>query len=109
LIYDKELDVTWLQDANYAATQFANSGGLEGDADGLMGRGAAMAWADDLVFGGATTGGCQAHFTTPALAGCGEGACVAAYSNTSGIVLSASTNAVSSRIKLAACGMHPCG
>ena len=34
LIYDDILDITWLQDANYAATQFAATGGTEGDADG---------------------------------------------------------------------------
>ena len=34
--YDITLDVTWLADANYSATQFVNSGGVIGDADGTM-------------------------------------------------------------------------
>jgi hypothetical protein len=45
LIYDTVLDITWLQDANYAQTS-----GF--DADGLMTWANAVAWADQLVFGG---------------------------------------------------------
>jgi len=45
LIYDDVLDITWLQDANYAQTS-----GF--DADGLMTWADAVAWADTLVFGG---------------------------------------------------------
>lgn len=45
LIYDDVLDITWLQDANYAQTS-----GYDGD--GLMAWGDAVAWADSLVYGG---------------------------------------------------------
>lgn len=45
LIYDTVLDITWLQDANYAKTSSY-------DADGLMNWDAAVAWADQLVYGG---------------------------------------------------------
>ncbi|MDP2823739.1 MAG: hypothetical protein Q8O52_13825, partial [Sulfuritalea sp.] len=34
LIYDDVLNITWLADANYAATQFAATDGAQGDADG---------------------------------------------------------------------------
>lgn len=50
LIYDDELDITWLQDANYAATQYAESGGLYGDADGIMYWDDANAWAEGLSY-----------------------------------------------------------
>jgi hypothetical protein len=39
------LDITWLQDANYAKTSGY-------DADGRMTRGKAIAWADQLTYGG---------------------------------------------------------
>ncbi len=50
LIYDNVLDVTWLQDANYAKTQYDDSSGLEGDADGLMTWAGANTWAADLSY-----------------------------------------------------------
>jgi hypothetical protein len=50
LIYDDVLNITWLQDANYAATQYANSSGTLGDADGRMTWANAVAWADTLVY-----------------------------------------------------------
>lgn len=43
LIYDDVLDVTWLQDANYAKTSGY-------DADGYMSWGQAASWASDLSF-----------------------------------------------------------
>jgi len=49
LIYDTELDVTWLQDANYAKT----SGH---DADGRMNWSAANAWAAGLSYDGGKYG-----------------------------------------------------
>ena len=52
LIYDDDLDITWMADANYAATQYTNSNGLEGDLDGRMAWSVANTWAADLVFGG---------------------------------------------------------
>jgi len=45
MIYDEDLDITWLADANYAKTN-------GDDADGLMPWDSAVAWADQLVFGG---------------------------------------------------------
>ncbi|MDH5573478.1 MAG: VPLPA-CTERM sorting domain-containing protein [Gammaproteobacteria bacterium] len=45
MIYDSDLDITWLQDANYAQTSGY-------DADGLMNWTDAMAWADTLSYSG---------------------------------------------------------
>ena len=45
LIYDDVLDITWLQDANYAQTSGY-------DPDGIMNWDDAVAWADQLVYGG---------------------------------------------------------
>ena len=45
LLYDDVLNVTWLQDANYAKTSGY-------DADGLMSWSAANSWAANLVYGG---------------------------------------------------------
>ena len=45
LIYDDILDVTWLQDANYAQTSGY-------DSDGLMDWNTAMSWAAGLSYGG---------------------------------------------------------
>ncbi|MBL8413666.1 MAG: DUF1566 domain-containing protein [Propionivibrio sp.] len=52
LIYDVVLNITWLRDANYAATQYAATGGTQGDADGLMNWNAANAWAAGLSYAG---------------------------------------------------------
>lgn len=45
LVYDDALDITWLQDANYAKTSGY-------DADGLMSWDDAVIWADQLEYGG---------------------------------------------------------
>ncbi len=45
LIYDSEWRITWLQDANYAVTSGY-------DADGRMSYENALAWADNLEYGG---------------------------------------------------------
>jgi hypothetical protein len=45
LIYDTDLNITWLQDANYARTSGY-------DADGRMSWANAKAWAENLVYGG---------------------------------------------------------
>lgn len=45
MIYDDVLDITWLQDANYAKTSGY-------DSDGIMTWEEANAWADQLVYGG---------------------------------------------------------
>lgn len=52
--YDDEANLTWLADANYAATQYANSGGTEGAAYGVMNWQAANDWAAGLTVGGVT-------------------------------------------------------
>lgn len=45
MIYDQDLNITWLADANYAMTSGY-------DADGRMTWSEAMTWADTLVYGG---------------------------------------------------------
>ena len=45
LIYDDVLDITWMQDANYAQTSGY-------DSDGLMSWADANTWADQLSYGG---------------------------------------------------------
>ncbi len=45
LIYDDDLNITWLQDANYAMTSGY-------DANGSMSWADAVTWADTLVYGG---------------------------------------------------------
>lgn len=45
MIYSTDLNVTWLQDANYARTSGY-------DADGMMNWNDATAWASNLVYGG---------------------------------------------------------
>lgn len=51
LIYDTDLDITWLADANYAYTSGYDQ---EGATDGLMTYAYATAWADQLTYGGFT-------------------------------------------------------
>ena len=45
MVYDDVLDITWLQDANYAKTSGY-------DANGLMTWDESITWADSLVYGG---------------------------------------------------------
>ena len=45
MIYDDVLDITWLQDANYAKTSGY-------DADGNMNKSDAIAWVEQLTYGG---------------------------------------------------------
>ncbi|MGZ8218628.1 Lcl domain-containing protein [Methylomagnum sp.] len=45
MVYDSDLNITWLADANYALTSGY-------DADGVMNWDAAVAWSDQLVYGG---------------------------------------------------------
>ena len=60
LIYDDFLDITWMQDANYAHTSgyaaanaFSSPFGASSiQADGRMGWDAAITWADQLSYGG---------------------------------------------------------
>lgn len=50
LIYDNDLNITWLADANYAATQYANTGGAQGDSDGNMSWANANTWVSNLSY-----------------------------------------------------------
>ncbi len=52
--YDDQLNITWLADANYAKTQYDQSGGVAGDADGYMRWSTAHAWAASLGYYGIT-------------------------------------------------------
>jgi hypothetical protein len=54
LVYDTVLDITWLADMNHARTQYDNSGGALGTADGQMEWLQANIWAHELVYGGYT-------------------------------------------------------
>jgi hypothetical protein len=54
LVYDTVLDITWLADMNHAQTQYDNSGGALGTADGQMEWLQANIWAHELVYGGYT-------------------------------------------------------
>lgn len=47
MVYDSDLDITWLQDANYAMSSHY-------DSDGRMSWDAAMTWASTLDLGGVT-------------------------------------------------------
>lgn len=50
--YDDVANLTWLSDANYASTQYINSGGDEGAANGRMNWLTANDWATSLTVGG---------------------------------------------------------
>lgn len=52
MIYDTDQDITWLADANYAATQYKQSCGKLGAADGKMEWAKASQWVKDLTYGG---------------------------------------------------------
>lgn len=52
IYYDDVLNVSWLQDANYARSQYVSSAGAFGDADGKMNWNEATTWANSLNFAG---------------------------------------------------------
>jgi hypothetical protein len=52
MVYDSDLNITWLADANYAATVYEKSYGQIGTIDGKMEWAEAMQFAEDLEFGG---------------------------------------------------------
>lgn len=52
MVYDSDQNLTWLLDANYAATQYAATNGAQGDADGMMTWSQATAWVEGLEYGG---------------------------------------------------------
>ncbi|AUB82070.1 DUF1566 domain-containing protein [Candidatus Thiodictyon syntrophicum] len=53
LVYDSDQNLTWLADANYAATQYSAGGGSAGADGGLFDWADAKAWAEALIFAGA--------------------------------------------------------
>lgn len=63
--YDTNLKITWLADANYAATQYANSGGTEGDSDGRLTWAGANTWATTLNPYGSGISGWRLPDTNP--------------------------------------------
>jgi len=69
LIYDDQLNVTWLQDANYAKTSGY-------DADGLMNWTDANAWAAGLSYGG------YSDWRLPTMVDTGTSGCNFAFSGT---------------------------
>ncbi len=52
MIYDDILEITWLQDANFAATQYTLTGGLEGSINGALRWASAKEWVQSLDYGG---------------------------------------------------------
>ena len=52
MIYDSDQNITWLADANYAATQYEESCGAIGTKDGRMEWVKAKDWAAGLNYGG---------------------------------------------------------
>ena len=54
LIYDTALNITWLQDANFAKSSAYS-------VDGLMTWADAMSWVSNLNYGEAMTGDCRPH------------------------------------------------
>lgn len=69
LIYDDVLNITWLQDANYAKTSGY-------DINGLMNWTAATIWASDLVYGG------YSDWRLPTIVDTGDLGCNFAYTGT---------------------------
>jgi len=100
MIYDSALNITWLQDANYAYTSgYAaanaaggqNSGPTNIQANGLMGWDAANTWADQLEFGGydgwrLPSANLIGNGNTPQCRGviAFDGSCDFSYNNTTG-------------------------
>jgi hypothetical protein len=66
LLYDTVLNVTWLQDANYAKTSGS-------DADGLMNWTVAKNWADNLVFHDSVRNVDYSDWRLPAVKSVGSG------------------------------------
>lgn len=69
MIYDSYLNITWLQDANYAKTSGY-------DADGIMNWSAATTWAANLVYGG------YSDWRLPFVTDTGTAGCDFAFSGT---------------------------
>ena len=93
LIYDDVLDITWLQDANYAYTSGYAATNANGEyytstniqADGRMGWDAAKTWADQLSYGGYDDWRLpSANLMNPTSPCWGDGSCDGGYNNTTG-------------------------
>ena len=52
MVYDSDLNITWLADANYAATQYEQSCGDLGIKDGKMDFSEATRWVKNLLYAG---------------------------------------------------------
>jgi len=74
--YDDVADLTWLADASYSTTQFANSGGTEGNANARTNWATANAWATGLNIAGVT------GWRLPANVDIGNDGCNNSYSGT---------------------------
>jgi hypothetical protein len=75
LIYDDVLNLTWLQDANYAKTRGY-------DADGLMNWSTATTWADTLVYHDSVRNVDYSDWRLPTMIDTGTSGCNFAYSGT---------------------------
>ncbi len=75
LIYDTDLNVTWLQDANYAQTSGY-------DADGLMSWSVATTWAANLTYFDALRNVTYTDWRLPTTTDTGTSGCDFAYSGT---------------------------
>ncbi len=75
LIYDDVLNVTWLQDANYAKTSGY-------DSDGLMNWAAANTWADGLVYHDSVRNVDYSDWRLPTMIDTGAPGCNETYSGT---------------------------
>ena len=58
MIYDTVQDLTWLQDTRFART-------TGDDADGLLSKSEAIAWAENLAFGGYSDWRLPVYLSTP--------------------------------------------
>ncbi|MDB4431206.1 DUF1566 domain-containing protein [Pseudomonadales bacterium] len=95
LIYDDVLNITWMQDANYAQTSgyaaanasgFFNYGYSNIQADGGMGWDAANTWAAQLEYGGFDSWGLPSAQLMDATNPCdaNDGSCDAGFNNVTG-------------------------
>lgn len=82
LIYDTTLNITWLADANYAKTQYTNSGGSQGDADGMMNWSQAMTWAANLSYVDSVRGVTYTDWRLPTVTDTGSSGCNWSYNGT---------------------------
>lgn len=89
LIYDDVLNITWLQDANYAFTSGYAAANLENDggyddilADGRMGWDAAKTWAANLTYYDSVRGVTYDDWRLPIITDTETPGCNRAYTNT---------------------------